>query len=112
MKFLTFGLLFLALTVGLLKADDVSALPVKVTFRESLLIHGTFVAQFRNEGDKNLVLHVEFNRPDNSARKTFTLAVMANRSKEVGRNQGWIVKSGDQIVITCAGYPDMKAQMP
>jgi hypothetical protein len=112
MKFTIFGLVVLALTVGLLKADDTSVLPVKVTFRESLLIKGTFVAQFRNEGDKNLLLHVEFDRANNSNRKTFTLLVPANHFKEVGNNQGWVVVSGDQIKIASEGYPEMDAHMP
>ena len=99
---------FLALTTGL-KAD---ALPVKVTFRESLLIPGTFVAQFRNEGDKNLVLHVEFDRADASARKTYTLFVPANLFKEIGHNQGWNVKSGDQLALTAEGYDDARCHVP
>ena len=93
-------------------ADDVLALPVKITFRESLLVHGAFVAQFRNEGDKNLLLHVEFDRPDDSARKTYTLLVPANHFREVGKNQGWVVKSGDRIAIACEGYPDLHQHIP
>ena len=99
---------FFALTTAL-HADE---LPVKVTFRQSLLIRGTFVAQFRNEGDKNLILHAEFDRADASARKTFTLLVPANHFKEVGHNQGWNVQSGDQLTITSEGYDDVHCHIP
>jgi hypothetical protein len=111
-RFLTLGFAMLIAAIGFLKADDSSTLPVKVTFRESILTPGTFVASFRNQGDKNLLLHAEFDRADNSARKTFTLLVPANHMKEVGHNQGWNVKSGDQITIRCDGYPDMSTKMP
>jgi hypothetical protein len=107
-RYLFIACALLALTTGL-KADT---LPVKVTFRQSLLIHGTFVAQFRNQGDKGLVLHVEFDRPDASARKTFTLLVPANGLKEVGHNQGWNVKSGDQLSIASEGFDDVQCHIP
>jgi len=107
-RYLLIACALFALTTGL-KADPV---PVKVTFRESLLIHGTFVAQFRNQGDTGLVLHIEFDRPDSSDRKTFTLLVPANSFKEVGHNQGWTVKSGDQISITSEGFDAVQCHMP
>ena len=100
------------LVVGNLEAQDVPVLPVKVTFRESLLVHGTFVAQFRNEGDKNLMLHVEMNRADGTARKTFDLLVTSNHFKEIGHSQGWIVKSTDEIMVRSEGYQDLQIHMP
>jgi hypothetical protein len=107
-RYLTTAALFTLLALGL-KADP---LPIKVTFRQSLLIPGSFVAQFRNEGDKNLLLHAEFDRADLSAKKTYTLLVPANHLKEVGRNQGWSVKSGDEVTVTSEGYDDFHCHMP
>ena len=111
-RLLTLGFVLLTLAAGHLKADDAAGMPIKVTVRESLLVKGTFVAQFRNQGDSNLVLHIEFDRSNASARKTFSMIVPANGMKEIGNNQGWIVVSGDQITIACDGYPNLQVQAP
>jgi hypothetical protein len=107
-----FILAFSLLAIGLLKADDTTALPIKSTFRESLMVKGTFVQQFRNEGDKGLLLHIEITRADNSEKKTFTLLVPANGVKEIGKLQGWIGKSGDGIRIQSEGFPELDVHIP
>jgi hypothetical protein len=86
-------------------------LPVRVSFRPAWMGQG-LVASFRNVGNQQLTLMVEFRDPNLHASRDFALVVDAGATAEVGHPQGWLVSSGQSVRVSASGFKSVTAFAP
>ena len=96
---------------GTLAASE-STLPVDLAIRQSAGSNLRYVAHFTNESHGPVSVQVEFLREKSGHHKTFDLTIASGGWKEIGRNQGWNLLSGDQIIITARGYEPKHFHVP
>jgi hypothetical protein len=70
------------------------------------------VASFRNVGNQQLTLMVEFRDPNLRVSRDFAIVVEAGASAEVGHPQGWLVSSGQSVRVSGSGYKSVTAFAP
>jgi hypothetical protein len=86
-------------------------LPVRVSFRPAWMGQG-MVASFRNVGNQQLTLMVEFRDPSLRASRDFAIVVDAGATAEVGHSQGWLVNSGQSVRVSASGFKSVTAFAP
>jgi hypothetical protein len=86
-------------------------LPVRVSFRPAWMGQG-MVASFRNVGNQQLTLMVEFRDPNLRTSRDFALVVDAGAMAEVGHPQGWLVSSGQSVRVSASGFKSVTAFAP
>jgi hypothetical protein len=86
-------------------------LPVRVSFRPAWMGQG-MVASFRNVGNQQLTLMVEFRDSNLRTSRDFAIVVEAGTSAEVGHPQGWLVSSGQSVRVSASGYKSVTAFAP
>jgi hypothetical protein len=86
-------------------------LPVRVSFRPAWMGQG-MVASFRNVGNQQLTLMVEFRDPNLRTSRDFAIVVDAGASADVGHPQGWLVNSGQSVRVAASGYKSVTAFAP
>jgi len=86
-------------------------LPVRVSFRPAWMGQG-MVASFRNVGNQQLTLMVEFRDPNLRSSRDFAIVVEAGATAEVGHPQGWLVNSGQSVRVSASGFKSVTAFAP
>jgi len=86
-------------------------LPVRVSFRPAWMGQG-MVASFRNVGNQQLTLMVEFRDPNLRSSRDFAIVVEAGATADVGHAQGWLVNSGQNVRVAASGYKSVTAFAP
>jgi hypothetical protein len=86
-------------------------LPVRVSFRPAWMGQG-MVASFRNVGNQQLTLMIEFRDPGLRVSRDFALVVEAGASAEIGHPQGWLVNSGQSVRVSASGFKSVTAFAP
>ena len=86
-------------------------LPVRVSFRPAWMGQG-MVASFRNVGNQQLTLMVEFRDSSLRSSRDFALVVDAGATAEVGHPQGWLVSSGQSVRVSASGFKSVTAFAP
>jgi hypothetical protein len=86
-------------------------LPVRVSFRPAWMGQG-MVASFRNVGNQQLTLMVEFRDPNLRSTRDFAIVVEAGASAEVGHPEGWLVNSGQSVRVSASGFKSVTAFAP
>jgi hypothetical protein len=86
-------------------------LPVRVSFRPAWMGQG-MVASFRNVGNQQLTLMVEFRDSRLESSRDFAIVVEAGGSAEVGHSQGWLVSSGQSVRVSASGFKSVTAFAP
>jgi hypothetical protein len=86
-------------------------LPVRVSFRPAWMGQG-MVASFRNVGNQQLTLMVEFRDSSLKSSRDFAIVVEAGATAEVGHPQGWLVNSGQSVRVSASGFKSVTAFAP
>ena len=86
-------------------------LPVRVSFRPAWMGQG-MVASFRNVGNQQLTLMVEFRDSSLKSSRDFAIVVEAGATAEVGHPQGWLVSSGQSVRVSASGFKSVTAFAP
>jgi hypothetical protein len=86
-------------------------LPVRVSFRPAWMGQG-MVASFRNVGNQQLTLMVEFRDSNLRTSRDFAIVVEPGASAEVGHPQGWLVSSGQSVRVSASGFKSVTAFAP
>jgi hypothetical protein len=86
-------------------------LPVRVSFRPAWMGQG-MVASFRNVGNQQLTLMVEFRDSSLKSSRDFAIVVDAGASAEIGHPQGWLVSSGQSVRVSASGFKSVTAFAP
>ncbi|HEY3786900.1 MAG TPA: hypothetical protein VGL55_16620 [Steroidobacteraceae bacterium] len=86
-------------------------LPVRVSFRPAWMGQG-MVASFRNVGNQQLTLMIEFRDSNQHASRDFALVVDPGASADVGHAEGWLVNSGQSVRVSASGYKSVTAFAP
>jgi hypothetical protein len=86
-------------------------LPVRVSFRPAWMGQG-MVASFRNVGNQQLTLMVEFRDSNLRASRDFAIVVEPGATAEVGHPQGWLVSSGQSVRVSASGFKSVTAFAP
>jgi hypothetical protein len=86
-------------------------LPVRVSFRPAWMGQG-MVASFRNVGNQQLTLMVEFRDSSLRSSRDFAIVVDAGATAEVGHPQGWLVSSGQSVRVSASGFKSVTAFAP
>jgi hypothetical protein len=86
-------------------------LPVRVSFRPAWMGQG-MVASFRNVGNQQLTLMVEFRDSSLRSSRDFAIVVEAGATAEVGHPQGWLVSSGQSVRVSASGFKSVTAFAP
>jgi hypothetical protein len=86
-------------------------LPVRVSFRPAWMGQG-MVASFRNVGNQQLTLMVEFRDSSLRSSRDFAIVVEGGATAEVGHSQGWLVSSGQSVRVSASGFKSVTAFAP
>jgi hypothetical protein len=87
------------------------AMPILVTYRESLMGNG-YVGVFTNQSGRLLAILVTAYNPSFGRKQSFRLDIPPNQSREIGHLEGWSFVSGDQIIVAHAEYAPINTKIP
>ena len=106
---------FAAFLVGVLVligcSDSRPELPVKVTYRSSVVGEG-YVAAFHNQSDKYLQVVVEFRNSTLNQSTSGQIDLPPNGTKEISWIEGWKFSSGETIHVRHDDYRPASYKIP
>ncbi len=101
----------LASAVLVLVSGCGDSVPVVVTFRQSLVGVG-IVAQFHNQTNSQLTIHVVIENKEKDLRTEGAINIPPNDTVEIGWLEGWMFKPGEIITISHPNYKRQRLVVP
>jgi hypothetical protein len=92
------------------KEQSLPPLPVEVKHRPALLGPGE-VLQVRNKSGSSLMALVTLSNPTTKQTKSFRIDIAPEQFAEIGHKEGWVLASGDQIVIANDAFQSWKGSL-
>lgn len=86
-------------------------LPVEVKYRQALLGPG-LVLNVKNTSSRNLTIVATLRNPTLETQRDYRLQVAPHSESEVGHAEGWVLASGDQLVLSNAEYRSWEGSIP
>ena len=96
---------------SIFREQNLPPIPIEVSYREALLGPG-LVCIVENTSDRHLSVLATFMNPSLNQEKNFRLDVPPKGVTEVGHLEGWILASGDTIVLSHNDYKSWNGKIP
>lgn len=93
------------------KKQDLPLLPVEVGYRAALVGPG-LVLKVKNNSSRTLSILANLNNPTMHNIRNYRLDISPGTTSEVGHLEGWVLASGDRVVLSNVEYQSWEGVIP